>query len=125
MSVKFTMCQCELNGLARPTNGPIRIKETEVVSRDVMVAKLSGPVNGKVATVKEGNRYYFVGTDKKPREVPADSLTDALHASVFMLNESERLSKKNLSHKKRPMPHIDAGQKPASAKKVAKKKSAK
>lgn len=67
---------------------------------DVMVAKLSGAVSGTVATVKSDGKYYFVGTDGKPKEVPADSHTDCLHASVWTLNETFKAKKKAKRKKK-------------------------
>jgi hypothetical protein len=52
-----------------------------------MVAKLSGPISGTAATVKCRGKYYFVPPKGKPKEVPADSHTDCLHASIWMMNE--------------------------------------
>lgn len=50
-----------------------------------MMAKLTGAVEGEVASVKCGKKYYFVAPAAMGgvREVPADSLTDCLHASVY------------------------------------------
>lgn len=110
--MKWKMCQCELNGLVRP-DGAVKIKETEVVSPDVLVAKLGGAVKKEVAVVKEGKDFYFVAPGKKPEKVPADSLTDGLHAKVFMLNEEIREKKKVSDFRRRPMPHVEVGQKKA------------
>lgn len=107
--MKWRLCQCEVNGLVRPTNGPVRIKSTDVVSDDVLKAKLAGPNGGTAHTVKVKGRFFYVAPPKnegvKIRQIPADSLTDALHAAVFMVNE-ELKHKKKLPHKKRPMPHV-------------------
>lgn len=105
LKMKWSMCQCEVNGLVRPTNGPLRIKETDVMSPDVLRAKLSGPEGGVAAIVKDKNRFYYVSPDKKVREIPADTLTDGLHAAVWIRNE-ELKAKKKLPHAKRPMPHV-------------------
>lgn len=55
---------------------------------DVLVARLSGAVRTEVATVREGGKYYFVAPKRLGgvREIPADSLTDCLHASVEEMN---------------------------------------
>lgn len=103
--MSWSMCQCEANGLVRPTNGPLRIKETDIVDKDILKAKLTGPQGGTVHTVRVSGKYYFVDPKKKVREVPADTLTDALHAGVWIRNE-ELKEKKELEHKKRPMPHV-------------------
>lgn len=72
-----------MSGLARP-DGPVRIEGTEMRSRDVLVARLSGAANGVVAVVRRGRRYRFVAPASMggARTVEAVSLTDALHASV-------------------------------------------
>jgi hypothetical protein len=110
--MRWRLCQCEVNGLVRPTNGPVRIKSTDIVADDVLKARLSGPQGGTAATVKVAGRFFYVAPKKagenRIREVPADSLTDALHAGVFMVNEELKRQKK-LPHKKRPMPHVPVG----------------
>lgn len=106
--MKWRLCQCEVNGLVRPTNGPLRIKKTEMVEKDVLKAQLTGPKGGTAVTVRHEGKFYFRGPDKKVQEVPADTLTDALHASVWMANE-EMKAKKRLPHQKRPMPHVSVG----------------
>jgi hypothetical protein len=110
--MRWRLCQCEVNGLVRPTNGPIRIKSTDIVADDVLKARLSGPQCGTAATVKVAGRFFYVaprkGGELRAREVPADTLTDALHAGVFMANE-ELKRKKKLPIKKRPMPHVSIG----------------
>jgi hypothetical protein len=107
--MRWRLCQCEVNGLVRPTNGPVRIKSTDIVADDVLKAKLSGPQGGTVATMKVAGRFFYVTPRKngeiKAREIPADTLTDALHAGVFMVNEELKRNKK-MPHKKRPMPHV-------------------
>jgi|SRR6187397_2668314 len=102
--ISWDMCQCEANGLVRPTNGPVRIKSTDVVHDDILVAKLSGPLGGTAHTVRVKGKYYFVDGKKNIREVPADTLTDALHAGVWLKNEE--LKEKKPVDKKRPMPHV-------------------
>lgn len=103
--LSWDMCQCEANGLVRPTNGPLRIKKTDIVHEDILEAKLEGPQGGTAHTVRIGKKYFFVDPNKKVREVPADTLTDALHGGVWIRNE-ELKEKKALEHKKRPMPHV-------------------
>lgn len=69
--------------------GPVRIKKTSVKTPDVMTAKLAGAMRREVAVVREGGKYYFVqdlARPEKARQVPADSMTDCLHASVRELN---------------------------------------
>jgi len=105
LTMRWRLCQCEINGLVRPTNGPVRIKWTDIKDKDVLRARLSGPQGGTAHTVRIQGKYFYVGPDKKFREVPADTLTDALHGGVFMVNE-EIKAKKKLPHKKRPMPHV-------------------
>lgn len=75
------------NGLKRPV-GPLKIKRTALKSSDVLVARLSGAARCEVATVRHQGRYFFVAPKRFGgiREVPADSLTDGLHASVWDLN---------------------------------------
>jgi len=77
----------------------------DIKDKDVLRARLSGPQGGTAHTVRIQGKYFYVGPDKEFREVPADTLTDALHAGVFMRNE-EIKAKKKLPHKKRPMPHV-------------------
>lgn len=85
--MKFQMTPCMWRGLKRP-KGPVRIKKTKLKSDDVLVAKLAGAVRCEVVTVKHRGKYYFVGPEKLGgiREVPADSLTDGLHASIRSIN---------------------------------------
>lgn len=110
--MRWRLCQCEVNGLVRPTNGPVRIKSTDIVSDDVLRARLSGPQAGVAHTVKVAGRFFYVtprdGGKINAREVPADTLTDALHAGVFLVNE-ELKHKKKLPPRKRPMPHVSIG----------------
>lgn len=85
--MKMKMCRCLWSGLVRP-EGAIKIKETRVLAPDVMVAKLSGKVNAKVAVVKVKNKFYFKGPKALGGicEVPADHLTDAINYRVWELN---------------------------------------
>jgi hypothetical protein len=75
-------------GLVRPA-GPVRIEKTKLVSRDMLVARLSGPVKGTVAVVRKGEDFFFARPKElggKVEKVAADSLTDCLHQAVFDLN---------------------------------------
>lgn len=92
--MKIRMCTCKWGSLARP-DGPLKIEKTELRSSDpakppdIMVARLSGAVNAKVAVVREKGKYFFKG----PKElggtckVPADSLTDCLNYKVWEIGE--------------------------------------
>jgi hypothetical protein len=84
------------NGLKRPRGGPVKIKKTALKSSDVLVAKLAGAACCEVATVRHRGKYYFVAPKKLGgvKEVPADSLTDGLHASVWDLNQKLKGKKK-------------------------------
>ncbi len=76
--------------------GPVRIEKTKVLSRDVLVAKLSGAAEGTVAVVQRGGDFYFARPDSlggKVEKVPADSLTDCLHQAVYEM--CEKFEKKN------------------------------
>lgn len=75
-----------MSGLTRPV-GPVKIRKTEIVHPDVMVAKLSGAVCGEAKTVRVGSKYYFVPPEGPVKEVKAYSLTDCLHASVFEMHQ--------------------------------------
>jgi len=103
--MRWRLCQCEVNGLVRPTNGPLKIKKTDIKDKDVLRATLSGPQGGTAHTVRVEGKYFYVGPKKDIMEVPADTLTDALHAAVFIRNE-EIKKKKKVGFKKRPMPHV-------------------
>jgi hypothetical protein len=76
--------------MARPV-GPVKIVKTDLKADDVMVAKLSGAVNACVAVVRHKGDHYFVAPKELGgiKKVPADSLTDGLHASVRELNVSQ------------------------------------
>ena len=97
--ITFEMCSCELAGLTRP-QGPIRIEKTRVMTPEVMTAKLSGAVKVEVGVVKLGEDFYFVAPKGLggTRMVPADSMTDCLHASVRELGK--KFAKKKPSVKK-------------------------
>lgn len=92
--MKIKMCRCLWSGLIRP-KGPIQIKETRIVSPDVMVGKISGKVSGKVAVVKVKNKFYFKGPKALGGicEVPADHLTDAMNYKVWELNSEMKRKK--------------------------------
>jgi len=81
--------------LKRPV-GPLKIESTEVVHKDLLVAKLSGAANTTVAAVKKGKKYFFVAPKSLggTREVPADSLTDCMNYSVRTLSEIKKALKK-------------------------------
>lgn len=53
------------------------------------MARLSGCVRAEVATVRHGNKFFFVAPERLggTKEIPADSLTDCLHAAVYSLNK--------------------------------------
>lgn len=93
-SMKWRMCTCEIRGLVRP-EGPIQITKTEMKSCDVLTASLSGAIKAKVAAVKSNGKYYVVAPEKfgGVREVPADSLTDGLHAAVWSMNQEVKSGK--------------------------------
>lgn len=103
--MRWRLCQCEVNGLVRPTNGPLKIKKTDIKDKDVLRATLSGPQGGTAHTVRVEGKYFYVGPKKDIMEVPADTLTDALHAAVFIRNE-EIKKKKKIAFKRRPMPYV-------------------
>lgn len=103
--MRWRLCQCEVNGLVRPTNGPLKIKKTDLRDKDVLRATLGGAQGGTAHTVRVQGKYFYVGPKKDVMEVPADTLTDALHAAVFIRNE-EIKEKKKIRFKKRPMPHV-------------------
>lgn len=88
-----------MNGLVRPV-GPAKIVRTEV-RMGVLVARLSGAVRAEVATVKCGQRYFFWAPPRLGgiKEVPADSLTDGLHAAVWNMNKKLLSSHKNKKKK--------------------------
>lgn len=93
-SMKWRMCKCEIRGLVRP-EGPIQISKTDMKSSDVLVASLSGAVKAQVAAVRSKGKYYVVAPEKLGgvREVPADSLTDGLHAAVWSMTEEIKSGK--------------------------------
>lgn len=99
--ITFEMCSCELAGLTRP-KGPVEITKTRVVTPDVMVAKLSGAVRAEVGVVREGEDFYFVAPKELggTRKVPADSMTDCLHASVRALQKKYSTKNKSGPRKK-------------------------
>ena len=92
--LRWEMCLCEINGLVRPA-GDVKIKKTEMRGEDVLLATLGGAVRGQVAVVRAGEKYVFVGPKKLggQREVPADSLTDGLHAAIYEENLKRSMPK--------------------------------
>jgi hypothetical protein len=64
-------------------------------SSDVLTASLTGAIHAKVAAVKSNGKYYVVAPEKfgGVREVPADSLTDGLHAAVWSMTEEIKSGK--------------------------------
>lgn len=86
--MKFRFCSCQLGGLVRP-DGPVRISSTDVKSKEIMTANLTGAVNARVASVRHRGKFYIVAPERLGgiQEVPADSLTDCLHASVWEMQE--------------------------------------
>jgi len=81
--------------MVRPS-GPVRVRKTRAISRDVRVAELSGAKRGVLAAVRRGSRYFVAGSAKLGgiREVPADTLTDALHHEVRRLGRKASAGKK-------------------------------
>lgn len=92
--LRWKMCLCEINGLVRPA-GPVKIKKTEMRGEDVLLATLGGAAHGQVAVVRAGDKYVFVGPENLGgrREVPADSLTDGLHAAIYEENLKRSMPK--------------------------------
>ena len=69
-----------------------------------MVARLSGASRASIVVVKKGNRHFVIAPEKLGGnlEVPADSLTDALHFSVGEMSgdiEKRRAAKRRLAKK--------------------------
>lgn len=90
--MKFELTPCAWAGMVRPA-GPVRIKKTALVTDEIMTAELSGAVKGKATIVKMKKKYYFIEPGKsssQAKEVPADSLTDCLHASVWRMGAEIR-----------------------------------
>lgn len=90
--LKFEVTPCAWAGMTRPA-GPVKIKRTDMVDPDVMTAELSGAVSGQATVLKLKSKFFFIGPDKgtgEAVEVPADNLTDALHASVWRMGAEIR-----------------------------------
>lgn len=86
-----------LNGLERPV-GRVRIRKTRMAGAgDVLVADLAGASKASVACVKMKRKYYVIGPRSLGgvQEVPADSLTDALHSHVEALGQAVGRPKAN------------------------------
>lgn len=83
------------NGFTRP-GGPVKIRKTCVRTPDVLTARLSGAVRAQVAVVRHRGRHFFVAPGRLGgiREVPADSLTDCLHYSVWEMGEKLKAGRK-------------------------------
>lgn len=104
--MKIRMCSCLWSGLVRPP-GAVKIEQTRIKSPDVLVAKLSGAVNGNAAVVKHKGAFYFVPPKKDgkldpkaAKKIPADHLTDGLHAAVMELNILRDMKKLNRKTRK-------------------------
>ncbi len=91
-------------GLVRPV-GAVKIEKTEMVGENVLMATLSGAVQGTVAVVRKAPDDYHVVPPNgvgDPQKVPADSLTDGLHQVVFEMGENvEKARRKSLKKKNR------------------------
>lgn len=87
--MKMKLCRCLWSGLIRPTDGPIKIKQTRVLAPDVLVARLGGKENAKVHVVELGGKFYFKGPKSMGgiTEVPADHLVDAVNYRVWEMNK--------------------------------------
>ncbi len=78
-----------MSGLVRPV-GAVKIEKTKMVDKNVLVAKLSGAVEGTVAVVRKGeDKFHLVAPASLggTRRVAADSLTDGLHQAVYLMGE--------------------------------------
>jgi hypothetical protein len=78
-----------MSGLVRPA-GPVRIEKTKVVSRDMLVARLSGSVKGTMVVVRKGEDFFVARPQElggRVEKVAADSLTDCLHQAVSTWND--------------------------------------
>lgn len=90
--LKFEVTPCAWAGMTRPA-GPVKIKRTDLVTPEVMTAELGGAVSGQATVLKHGSKYFFIAPDKGTSgavEVPADSLIDCLHASVWRMGAEIR-----------------------------------
>ncbi len=82
--------------------GVIKVEKTKMVDKDVLVAKLSGAVEGTVAVVRKGpNNFHMVARPELggTRRVAADSLTDGLHQAVSEM--TEKVEKHKAKEKKK------------------------
>lgn len=76
----------------------MRIECTEVAAPDVLSARLAGAVRANVAVVRHAGEHYFVAPKRLGgvRQVPADSMTDALNWTVGEMGRAiERERRKN------------------------------
>lgn len=92
--MKMRMCACRWSALARPL-GPIKVEKTQMKSPTVLVARLSGAVNGQAAVVKHKKEFYFVPPKGygETRKVAADYLTDGLHTAVQEMAFQKNIAK--------------------------------
>ncbi len=75
--------------MVRPV-GAVKIEKTKMIDKNVLVAKLSGAVEGTVAVVRKGeDKFHLVAPASLggTRRVAADSLTDGLHQAVYLMGE--------------------------------------
>ncbi len=87
--------------MVRPV-GAVKIEKTKMVNKDVLVAKLSGAVEGTVAVVRKGeDNFHLVAPQGLggTRRVAADSLTDGLHQAVYEMEE--KAGKRQAKEKKK------------------------
>ncbi len=92
-----------MSGLVRPV-GAVKIEKTKMVDKNVLVAKLSGAVQGTVAVVRKGeDNFHLVAPASSggTRRVAADSLTDGLHQAVYLMGEKAEKRQAKERKKKR------------------------
>jgi hypothetical protein len=82
----------------------VKIEKTKVVSKDIMVAKLSGSTKATIAVVRDGEKYKVVAPAELggTRAVPADSMTDCLHQAVYEMAEAAQKPKKKNTGGRKP-----------------------
>ncbi len=71
-------------------DGPLKIRKTKMLTKDVMVAKLCGASEVTVAAVRHKGKFHFVAPESlggPVQDVPADTLTDCMNWSVTVLGE--------------------------------------
>lgn len=83
-------------------DGPLKIRKTKVLTKDVMVAKLGGSTQATVAAVRHKGKFHFVAPKELGgvvQDVPADTLTDCMNWSVTVLGEELKGQKEKTRRK--------------------------